>query len=263
MNAVLDAMGGLLKSENEVEASQQEKKAEQGDALYRVTAMFSATMPTEIERLARKYLRCPAIVQIGDEDSGKNKRIEQRVMFTTEAQKQKLLFELCAGCSEEDKFIIFVNAKKSADGLARALDRKGFHAGSLHGGRTQDQREQNLESFREGYYRFLVATDVASRGLDVPDITHVVNFDMPSKIEPYCHRIGRTGRAGREGTAISFVTDGDDEIMYDLKQYLISTESDVPPQLAHHPSAQAPAGSRNDDGKLVSQRRRDTVIFAK
>ena len=104
------------------------------------------------------------------------------------------------------------------------------------GGKTQDQREAALESFRNGEFQVLVATDVAARGLDIPDVTHVINYDMPNKIENYCHRIGRTGRAGKEGLATTLLTDNDSDVMYDLKAYLESTDMPVPTQLAMWPS---------------------------
>ncbi len=108
----------------------------------------------------------------------------------------------------------------------------------------------------------LVATDVASRGLDIPDVGYVMNYEMPSKIETYSHRIGRTGRAGKEGLAITFVTESDEDILYDLKQYLISTESHIPSQLDKHPAAQAPVGTRKENGELVSKKRSE-VMYAK
>lgn len=129
------------------------------------------------------------------------------------------------------------------------------------GGKGQDQREASLEAFRSGASNVLVATDVAGRGLDIPDVMHVVNYDMPLKIENYCHRIGRTGRAGKEGIATTFLTDQDEEMFYDLKSYLTDTGMPVPDKLARHPSAQQAPGARGDDGKLFSSRRRDTVIY--
>ena len=104
---------------------------------------------------------------------------------------------------------------------------------------------------------------MAGRGLDIPDVTHVINFDLPSKIQNYSHRIGRTGRAGKDGVAISFLTDDDDEIMYDLKQYLVSTEMSVPSELANHPSAKAAPGARDEKGNVIARSKRDTVIYAK
>ncbi len=108
----------------------------------------------------------------------------------------------------------------------------------------------------------LVATDVASRGLDIPDVGFVFNYEMPSKIETYSHRIGRTGRAGKEGLAITFVTDADEDILYDLKQYLLSTDSHVPSQLDKHPAAQAPVGTRKETGELVSEKR-SKIMYSK
>ena len=101
----------------------------------------------------------------------------------------------------------------------------------------------------------MVATNVAGRGLDIPDVTHVINYDLPSKIEDYTHRIGRTGRAGKEGLATSFLTENDEDIMYDLKNYLQSTENAVPAKLASHPAAKAPPGARREDGKLVREKK--------
>ena len=132
----------------------------------------------------------------------------------------------------------------------------------MHGGRSQDQREDTLEQFRSNDIRVLVATDVAGRGLDIPDVTHVINFDCPNNIVSYCHRIGRTGRAGKFGIAITYVTDSDVEVMYPLKEYLESTDAVVPVQLAKHPAAQAPLGTRDDKGNIVGQKK-DSVIFAK
>merc|ERR1712046_299513 len=107
------------------------------------------------------------------------------------------------------------------------------------GGKTQDQREISLDGFRAGSFQILVATDVAGRGLDIPDVTHVINYDMPNKIENYCHRIGRTGRAGKDGLATTLLTEENDEVFFDLKNYLESTDAVIPPKLANHSSAKA------------------------
>lgn len=132
---------------------------------------------------------------------------------------------------------------------------------SATGGKTQEQRESALEAFRGGEYQVLVATDVAARGLDIPDVTHVVNYDMPQKIDSYCHRIGRTGRAGKEGIATTLLTDNDAEVMYDLKAYLESTDMAVPTQLAKHPAAQQAPGARGEDGKPL--KRKEQVVHAR
>ncbi len=260
--AVLDMMGGLLKSEVEEEADKQAEAAQRGEQLFRVTAMFSATMPTAVERIARSYLRAPATIKIGDQNSGKNKRIEQHVVFTTEPGKKKQVVDLLGRAGKDDKYIVFVNAKRACDVLARNLEQARITCGILHGGKSQDQREASLEAFRQGTFTVLVATDVAARGLDIPDVSHVVNYDMPAKIENYCHRIGRTGRAGKEGLATTFLTEGDSEVFFDLKAYLESTESKVPPELARHASAQHAPGTRNEDGKVMGQKK-DAIMYSK
>ncbi|OQR86523.1 DEAD/DEAH box RNA helicase [Achlya hypogyna] len=267
---VLESMGGLLKSENEDELEQQLTVDNQFK--YRVTMMFSATMPPEVERLAKTFLRHPSIVKIGDETSGKNKRIDQQVWFMPGGKKRAKLLETLRDVlrgprasrdkKEAPKVIIFVNVKKECDTVARAVGSEGFRATILHGGKSQDQREESLKGFRDGTFELLVATDVAGRGLDIPDVTHVVNYDVPSKIQNYCHRIGRTGRAGKEGVAISFLTDQDEEIMYDLKQYLEACEMPVPKELAHHAMAKAPAGARDDKGNVIAKSKRDTIIYS-
>ena len=261
---VLDAMGGLLKSEDESLLEQQVSQAAQGEAVYRVTAMFSATMSPEVERIAKTYLRHPAIIKIGDEDSGKNKRITQQIEYLSgEGQKKSKLMENLHRFGRDDKGIVFVNAKKNGDFVGRQLESAGIRCGVLHSGRSQDQREDTLKQFRTGAIQVLVATDVAGRGLDINDVKFVLNYDMPNKIENYCHRIGRTGRAGKSGVAITLLTDSDSDVMYDLKQYLEATGTpNIPQQLLRNPAAQNAVGSRDDKGKLLGQKK-DAVMFAK
>mmetsp|Transcript_19211 Transcript_19211/g.25576 ORF Transcript_19211/g.25576 Transcript_19211/m.25576 type:complete len:281 (-) Transcript_19211:615-1457(-) len=239
---ILDSMGGLLKSENETEAYRQERadleKINKVVPRHRLTAMFSATMPPEVERIAKRYLRHPAVVTIGDQDSGKNTRIVQRVLFlSSPGQKEGALRDILQRLQRDEKVIVFVNEKKHAEGVGRMVEKNGRRCVVLHGGKTQEQREENLDSFRRGGV-VLVATDVAGRGLDIPDVSHIINFDVPSRsIDNYCHRIGRTGRAGKEGHATSFITDADEGIMAPLKAYLESTGMPVPDRLARHPAA--------------------------
>jgi ATP-dependent RNA helicase DDX23/PRP28 len=129
---VLEAMGSLLKAEDEAQAEQQIESVESGKSLFRVTAMFSATMSTEVERIAKKYLRHPAIIKIGDEDSGKNKRIEQRVIFVPETSKRNLLLDELRRLSSSDKSIVFINSKQQGDALGRFLETSGYRNGVLH-----------------------------------------------------------------------------------------------------------------------------------
>ncbi|CAM9650215.1 unnamed protein product [Chrysoparadoxa australica] len=258
---VLDGMGGTLKDEDEDVAMRQEIAAKEKREIIRITAMFSATMPAEVERMAKKYMRHPVTIQIGDAETGFNTRIKQEVIFMSESQKLNRAKELMSGIGY-DKAIIFCNTKRCADGLGKDLEKARMLVGVLHGGKVQNLREDILEDFRAGEANILVATDVASRGLDIPDVALVLNYELPNKIQTYTHRIGRTGRAGKDGHAISFLTENDEDIMYDLKQYLEHTGAPVPDKLQHHAAAKAPVGARRDDGELVN-RSRDKVQFAK
>ena len=167
---VLDAMGSLLKADDEAQAEQQIESVSSGKTLYRVTAMFSATMSMEVERIAKKYLRHPAVIKIGDEDSGKNKRIEQRVLYVPEGSKRNLLLDELRRLSASDKCIVFINSKQQGDLLGRFLETSGYRNGVLHGGKSQDLREEILRSFRSSIYKILVASDVAARGLGIINI---------------------------------------------------------------------------------------------
>ncbi|KAJ7685100.1 P-loop containing nucleoside triphosphate hydrolase protein [Mycena polygramma] len=205
----------------------------------RVTTLFSATMPPAVERLARKYLRKPAVITIGEAGRAVD-TVEQRVEFVSgeEKKKQKLLEILNSG-QYAAPIIVFVNQKKTADMVAKDLARANWSAATLHSGKNQEQREASLQSLRNGDCDVLVATDLAGRGIDVQDVSLVINFQMASTIEAYVHRIGRTGRAGKQGVAITFLTNDDDEVMYDLKNEIAkSPVSKVPMELAKHESAQ-------------------------
>ncbi|KAH9180610.1 P-loop containing nucleoside triphosphate hydrolase protein [Lactarius sanguifluus] len=205
----------------------------------RVTTLFSATMPPPVERLARKYLKRPAVITIGEAGRAVD-TVEQRVEFVIgdEKKKQRLLEILNSG-EYQAPIIVFVNQKKTADMVAKDLSRAGWNAATLHSGKNQEQREASLQSLRSGAADVLVATDLAGRGIDVQDVSLVINFQMAGTIEAYVHRIGRTGRAGKQGIAITFLTNDDDEVMYDLKQEISkSPVSKVPVELARHEAAQ-------------------------
>ena len=139
----------------------------------------------------------------------------------------------------EPPIIIFVNQKKGVDILAKSLEKMNFSTCTLHGGKGQDQRELALASLKSGSKDILVATDVAGRGIDIKNVSLVINYDMAKSIEDYTHRIGRTGRAGKHGQAITLLTKDDSHLFYDLKQLLLSSPiSSCPPELANHPDAQ-------------------------
>lgn len=212
-------------------------KGEKGRS--RVTTLFSATMPPAVERLARKYLRKPAVITIGEAGRAVD-TVEQRVEFVLgdERKKQRMVEILNSGVYAPP-IIVFVNQKKTADMVAKDLQKAQWSAATLHSGKNQEQREASLQSLRDGKADVLVATDLAGRGIDVQDVSLVINYQMAGSIEAYVHRIGRTGRAGKQGTAITFLTNDDDEVMYDLKQEISkSPVSKVPVELAKHEAAQ-------------------------
>uniref|UniRef100_A0A9J8BEZ7 Probable ATP-dependent RNA helicase DDX23 n=1 Tax=Cyprinus carpio carpio TaxID=630221 RepID=A0A9J8BEZ7_CYPCA len=228
---------------------------ESGKHKYRQTVMFTATMPPAVERLARSYLRRPAVVYIGS--AGKpHERVEQKVILMSEGEKRKKLLDVLAS-GFEPPIIIFVNQKKGCDVLAKSLEKIGYNACTLHGGKGQEQREFALSNLKAGAKDILVATDVAGRGIDIQDVSMVLNYDMAKNIEDYIHRIGRTGRAGKSGMAMTFLTKEDSSVFYDLKQAILeSPVSTCPPELANHPDAQ------HKPGTILTKKRREETIFA-
>ena len=168
----------------------------------RQTLLFSATLPPQILKLSEKYLKNPERIEVGETNKAAD-RIEQKTINVTNEEKYNTLVrELKA---REGTVIIFVKAKHATEKLANKLQKSGFTADAIHGDLEQRQRERVLLAFREKRHRILVATDIASRGLDIPHIEHVVNYDLPQAPEDYIHRIGRTGRAGAAGSAVSFI----------------------------------------------------------
>ncbi|XJO73998.1 hypothetical protein BDV3_004885 [Batrachochytrium dendrobatidis] len=210
---------------------------------FRQTVMFSATMPVAVERLAKAYLRRPATVTIGIAGQVVD-RIEQRVeMINDDGRKLSRLQEILTSRQFEPPMIVFVNQKKGCEVIARALDRLGLKSTTLHGGKSQEQREASLLGLKQGTKDILVATDVAGRGIDVKNVSVVINFDMAKSIEDYTHRIGRTGRAGKKGTAITFLSNYDTDVMYDLRQMILKSPiSKVPPELSKHEATQTKPG---------------------
>jgi ATP-dependent RNA helicase DDX23/PRP28 len=210
---------------------------------YRQTMMYTATMPSAVERIARKYLRRPAIVTIGNVGEAVD-TVEQRVEFVAgEDKRKKRLAEILNSGQFKPPIIVFVNIKRNCDAIARDIKHMGFNSVTLHGSKTQDQREAALLSLREGRSDVLVATDLAGRGIDVPDVSLVVNFNMATNIESYTHRIGRTGRAGKSGVALTFLGNEDADNLYDLRQMLSkSSISRVPEELRKHEAAQSKRG---------------------
>ena len=168
----------------------------------RQTMLFSATMPKLMADLSRAYLTDPVRVQVSPPGKPADK-ITQGLHFVAQAEKTPLLVEHLDE-HREDLALVFTRTKHGADRLMKALDRAGFAAGAIHGNKSQGQRERAIKAFRSGEMKILVATDVAARGLDIPGVRHVYNFDMPNVPDNYVHRIGRTARAGRDGRAVAY-----------------------------------------------------------
>ena len=230
-------------------------------AKYRTTYMFSATMPPSVERLARTYLRNPAVVTIGS--AGKTSDlIKQTVIWVNRSEKERMLEQILSQHTQTQA-IVFVNTKRGVDSCVTACHSMGYSCGSIHGGKSQDAREAALTGFKRGDFDILVATDVAGRGIDVKGIDLVVNYELPALIENYTHRIGRTGRAGRKGTAVSFITSEDQDIMYDLRQLLIESNNEVPPELERQKAARVKP-QRDAQGRVLEgrdARGMDSIIF--
>ena len=170
----------------------------------RQNLMFSATMPKEIEQLAAGILHDPAFVKV-DPVSSTVDRIQQSLYFVEKGNKKFLLPWLIKNLRPEVvNALVFSRTKHGADKIAKDLNKQGIPAAAIHGNKSQTARVAALEGFKEGKTRVLVATDIAARGIDIAGLSHVINYDMPMEPEAYVHRIGRTGRAGRDGTAISF-----------------------------------------------------------
>ncbi|MBM7454559.1 ATP-dependent RNA helicase DeaD [Oceanisphaera litoralis] len=183
----------------------------------RQIALFSATMPPAIQRVAQKYLKNPKEVRI-ENKTRTNSSIRQRYWFVRGMNKHEGLCRLVE-TENMDAMLVFVRTRKDAEDLADMMSREGHACEALHGDIPQKLREKVIERLKNGRLNILVATDVVARGLDVERISHVVNFDMPHDNESYVHRIGRTGRAGREGDAILFVTGREKRGLYNLERH--------------------------------------------
>ena len=170
----------------------------------RQTALFSATIPPRIARLAEQYLKNPALVRVAPREAVAP-RVRQ-VYYEVAAPAKLEVLSRILDLEEPDSAIVFVRTRLDADHVAEQLNGQGYLAQAIHGEINQAQRERVLDRFRKGHTQLLVATDVAARGLDIPDVSHIINYDLPVDAESYVHRIGRTGRAGRAGEALTLVT---------------------------------------------------------
>ncbi|MCC6954144.1 MAG: DEAD/DEAH box helicase [Deltaproteobacteria bacterium] len=174
----------------------------------RQSIMYSATMPDDIRALAREMLKEPQTVQVAK--IAPAELVDQSLFPCTQDQKTPLMLHLLKSIPKDESVLVFARTKHRARRLGEALSKAGFKATSLQGNLSQSRRQEAMRGFRAGSYQIMVATDIVSRGIDVSQIFHVFNYDMPDTVEAYIHRIGRTGRASREGSAYTFVTREDD-----------------------------------------------------
>ena len=174
----------------------------------RQTALFSATIPSPIRRIVGRHMRSPVWIRIGSEIETAPE-VRQVYIEVLEQDRMRAFVRLLKTQVNGGKVLMFRRTKVGVDNLAQALQRQGIAAAGIHGGLVQSERNAAMRSFHSGELKVLVATNLAARGLDIPQISHVVNYDMPQNLEEYVHRIGRTARMGRDGTAITFVTEWD------------------------------------------------------
>lgn len=223
--------------------------AAQLDAIFkyltnrRQTLMFSATMPDNIIKLSQKYLRDPVRISIGATNVTAAKVTQEHVRVSEDEKYPRLLSELD---SRSGSVIVFVKTKWGAEKLAAKLRKNKHQADALHGDLRQSQRERTIDAFRDQKFRILVATDIAARGLDIPHIEHVINYDLPQSPEDYIHRVGRTARAGSDGAALNLLTAKDDEKWVAIQRLL---NPQAKPQRLSHEGGQS-------QGQAKKKRRR-------
>ena len=216
----------------------------------RQTMLFSATFPKEIQRLASDFLSNYIFLAVGRVGSSTD-LIDQRVEYVQESDKRSHLMDLLHAQrangvqGKQALTLVFVETKKGADALEHWLCLNGFPATTIHGDRTQQEREAALRSFKSGHTPILVATDVAARGLDIPHVAHVVNFDLPNDIDDYVHRIGRTGRAGKKGLATAFFNENNTSIARSLADLMQEANQEVPAWLSRFAARSSYGGGKN------------------
>jgi ATP-dependent RNA helicase RhlE len=212
----------------------------------RQTLLFSATMPKAIAELAGEYLTDPIQVSVTPPGKAADK-VEQYVHFLGGKNDKTELLKQTLTANPEGRAIVFMRTKHTAEKLMKHLDQVGYSVASIHGNKSQGQRERALKGFRDGEIQTLIATDVAARGIDIPGVTHVFNYDLPEVPDAYVHRIGRTARAGRDGIAIAFCTPDETGLLRDIEKLMgieITTASGERPQNANRPAR----GNNNNRG---------------
>lgn len=198
----------------------------------RTTVMMSATWPPGVRKIATDFMNDPAQIFVGSLDLAAVSSVSQEIVICEVNEKRKLLYDfILKTMTETDKAIVFVGRKSVADDISSELALNDIHCQCMHGDRDQRDREAALAELKSGACRLVVATDVASRGLDIDDITYVLNYDFPGNTEEYVHRVGRSGRAGKTGKSITFFTRDDWSQAQDLIDILEKSQCDIPEQL--------------------------------
>lgn len=193
------------------------------------TLMFSATLPSNIKKLSRKYLQNPIEVSVESSNKSPKNIKQEEVSLKNEEKYSYLLDELN---ERNGSIIVFIKSKYSADSMAKKLQRDGHEAEAFHGDLRQNKRNKIISKFRSQHYRILVATDIAARGLDIPHIEHVINYDLPQCPEDYIHRIGRTARAGASGQALNFLSPNDSKKWRAIQNILSPEERSPIPKIS-------------------------------
>ena len=225
--------------------------------LRRQTLLFSATMPKQMEELAQTYLRDPVRIEVSPPGKAADK-IEQSVYYVNQGDKATML-KSQLDTHQGEMALVFARTKHGAEKLMKHLDASGYSAGSIHGNKSQNQRERTLKAFRDGEIHVLVATDVAARGIDIPGVRHVYNYDMPNVPENYVHRIGRTARAGADGRAVAFCAPAEVSELRAIEKVMkitIPVAGGTPPTHAEQAAAKPAKGGQRRPSAPANKRAR-------
>lgn len=224
----------------------------------RQTLLFSATMPDEVVRLASFYMKNDRVsVKMQSDEASKPKIMQS--FIRVQGDKEKLLLDLLT-VENPDSCIIFCNTQEAVNGLYTFLSKAGLPIDKMHGGMVQDDRTAVMDDFRKGRLRYLVATDVAARGIDVDNVTHVVNYDVPEEKESFIHRTGRTGRAGKTGVALTMVTPREDRLWREVQNFAQLEIAEIQPPTARLVQRQKPAFDKKLQERPVIKKARNREL---